>query len=114
MEKICRRCGNSKDISMFRARPKGFILNQCRACESDLGKARRLTRVGVSPFVSITTKSGRAVEASTNQIAGGRMTTSPNTDKVLYFGANIDRDTARIAFSAFANVPRTGITFQKV
>ena len=114
MEKICRRCGKSKDISMFRARPKGFILNQCRACESELGKVRRLAKVGVSPFVTITTKSGKAVEASTNLIAGGRMTTSPNTDKVLYFGSNIDRDTARVAFSAYANVSRTGITFKPV
>jgi len=114
MEKTCRRCGKTLDISMFRARPHGFVLNQCRSCESELGKVRRLAKAGVSPLITVTTKSGVKVEASTNQIPGGRMTTSPNTDKVLYFGSDINRDTARMAFSAFANVTRTGITFKPV
>jgi hypothetical protein len=114
MEKTCRRCGKSKDESMFRLRPSGFRLNQCRECESELGKVRRLAKVGVSPMITITTKSGVKVEASTTAIAGGRMTASPNTDKVLYFGSDVNRDTARLAFSVYANVDRTGITYKTI
>ena len=114
MEKTCRRCGKSLDIEMFRLRPSGFRLNQCRGCESELGKVRRLAKVEVSPFVSITTKRGKTVEASMTAIAGGRMTTSPKSTKVLYFSSDVDRDTARLAFSTFANVERTGITYKTI
>jgi hypothetical protein len=99
---------------MFRARPNGFILNQCKPCESELGKSRRLSKDNTSPIINITTKSGKVVEASTKQIPGGRMTISPNTDKVLYFPPNVNRDAARMAFSSYANIPRTGITYQLV
>ena len=111
-EKVCRRCGKNKPIEEFRKRPSGFVLNQCKTCESELGAARRESKT--ITVISITTKSGKLVEASMKQIEGGRKTTSPNTDKVLYFNSDVDRDTARIAFSAYADVPRTGIQYQLV
>lgn len=99
---------------MFRARPNGFVLNQCKTCESEMGKTRRLGKEKTSPIINITTKSGKVVEASTKEIVNGRMTTSPNTNKVLYFEPNVSRDVARVAFSAYANIPRTGICYQPV
>jgi hypothetical protein len=111
-KKVCRRCGFEKPIEEFRKRPSGFILNQCKSCESELGAERRKSKT--TTIISITTKSGKLVEASMKQIEGGRKATSPNTDKVLYFNSNVDRDTARIAFSAYAEVPRTGIQYQLV
>ena len=113
-EKVCRRCGFDKPIEEFRKRPSGFILNQCKTCESELGAERRKSKTPQTTIISITTKSGKLVEASMKQIEGGRKATSPNTDKVLYFNSNVDRDTARVAFSAYANVPRTGIQYQSV
>lgn len=118
-EKVCRRCGIPKPIDQFRPRASGFILNQCRTCEGDMNKARRITKLTlakaeVSSVVTITTKSGLVIEASTIPITGGRKTTSPLTDKVLYFSPEVNRDKARVAFSTFANVVRTGITYQPV
>ena len=114
-EKECRRCHNVKKIEEFRSRPNGFTLNQCRECESELGSIRREDKkTQVSPIVEITTKSGKVVQASMQPIVGGRMTTSPLTDKVLYFDANVSRDVARVAFSAYADVVRTGISYQPV
>jgi len=111
-EKECRRCHKVLPISKFRTRTSGFILNQCRECESELGASRR--KPVVSHIVEITTKSGKVVQASMQPIAGGRMTTSPLTDKILYFDANVSRDVARVAFSAYADVVRTGISYQPV
>ena len=65
-------------------------------------------------MITITSKSGKVIEASATPIKGGRITRSDNTNKVLYFGKNISRDAARIAFSTFANIERTGIKFEKV
>lgn len=113
-EKVCRRCGFNKPIKDFRKRTSGFILNQCKSCESELGAARRAPKTPQTTIISIVTKSGKLVEASMKQIEGGRKATSPNTDKVLFFNSNVDRDTARIAFSAYAEVPRTGIQYQLV
>jgi len=114
-EKECRRCHVTKPIDQFRKRPHGFILNQCKDCEGELGKLRRLSKQSIeSSFVSITTKSGKVVQASTQPINGGRKATSPLTEKVLYFDPTVNRDTARIAFSAYANVLRTGINFKSI
>lgn len=113
-DKECRRCHKVKLIEEFRTRPSGFTLNQCKECEGDLGKIRRMLKAGISPVISITTKSGKVVEASILPIAGGRMTTSPLTEKILYFNPNVNRDTARVAFSAYANVTRTGINYKTV
>lgn len=113
-EKVCRRCGDLKAIEEFRTRPSGFTLNQCRKCEGELGKIRRAAKTEVSPIITITTKSGVNIEASTKPIAGGRMTSSPLTDKVLYFSHDMNRDKARLAFSTYANIVRTGISFQHV
>ena len=117
-EKECRRCHDVKPIEKFRSRPNGFTLNQCRDCESELGKIRRLAKQAtvpeVSPIISITTKSGKVVQASTQPITGGRKATSPHTEKVLYFDPTVNRDTARIAFSAYANVLRTGVSYQSI
>ena len=107
-EKVCRRCGETKPIEMFRARSFGFILNQCKSCEKELGKIRRESK----NVLSITTRSGKIVKASLKPIKGGRITTSHLSDKVLYFDSSINRDLARIAFSAYADVPRTGIQFK--
>jgi len=114
-KKICRRCGDEKKLSAFRTRPSGFTLNQCRQCENEMGKERRLKKLNAEPtIITVTTKRGKMVEASVTPIEGGCMVTSPNTDKVLYFNSTIDRDTARVAFSAFAEVVRTGMKFQKL
>jgi len=112
-EKECRKCHKVLPIENFRVRTSGFILNQCKGCESELGKVRRLTKVEVKP-ITITTKSGLVIEAYTKPITGGRMTTSPLTDKVLYFNQDTNRDKARLAFSTFANVVRTGISYQPI
>jgi len=111
-EKICRRCGKLLPISMYRTRTSGFILNQCKNCESELNKNRRTSKTEVSALIQVITKSGKIIEASTKPIIGGRMTKSPLTDKVLYFGQETNRDTARLAFSTFAEIERTGITFE--
>jgi hypothetical protein len=117
-KKVCKRCGVEKNIKMFRTRSFGFTLNQCRQCEGELNKERRLkkqtTVVEEPQVITITTKSGKTVEASLKPIEGGRMTTSPKTDKVLYFNTTVSRDAARLAFSTFAEIERTGINFQKV
>ncbi len=116
-EKVCRRCGGDpQPIENFRKRVSGFILNQCKKCESEMNKARRVKTVPATApaMFTVETKSGGKVEASINPIVGGRMTTSPLTDKVLYFDSTVTRDTARVAFSAYANIPRTGINFKKV
>jgi hypothetical protein len=116
-EKKCTCCGETKPIGEFRTRPFGFTLNQCKKCEGAMNKARRLAKkaaVETNPIVTITTKSGKVVEAYTKPIAGCKKATSPNTDKVLYFGSDVTRDTARVAFSTYANVVRTGITYQPV
>ena len=113
--KVCRKCGRDLPIEKFRPRVSGFILNQCRECEGAMNKARAIAKkAAVSPFISVTTKSGKVVQASTTPIVGGRMTTSPNTDKVLYFSPDVNRDTARVAFSAYANISRTGINYKTV
>jgi hypothetical protein len=113
--KVCRRCGKELDIEMFRPRVSGFILNQCKACEKELSTARRMAKkLTAAGIVTITTKSGKVVEASTQPIVGGRKASSPSTDKVLYFKSDTNRDAARAAFGVFADVPRTGILYQSV
>lgn len=112
IEKTCRRCGETKPIDKFRKRTSGFILNQCRKCEGELGRIR--TKAKENKTVTITTKSGLVIQASLKPITGGRKASSPLTDKVLYFDSNVTRDSARVAFSTFANVVRTGITYQPV
>ena len=112
MTKICTRCKQEKPIEDFRKRPFGFILNQCKKCENEMNKERRVKKI--STEVLIITKSGREVKASTTPILGGRMTTSSKTDKVLYFDPMVNRDTARMAFSNFAGVERTGVNYQKI
>lgn len=112
-EKECRRCHKVKPIEDFRKRPFGFTLNQCKECESEMNKARAAAKKAAnSPIISITTKSGLVVQASTLPIAGGRKAASPLSDKVLYFGPDVNRDKARLAYSVYANVVRTGITYQ--
>lgn len=118
-KKICTKCKRDLELEKFRTRPSGFTLNQCRECESAMGKARREAAKGnvtiaVPQFITVTTKSGKSVAASLTPIAGGRMTTSPLTEKVLYFSPEINRDSARVAFSAYANVSRTGITYKTI
>lgn len=116
-EKVCTCCKTPKPIEAFRKRPFGFILNQCRECEGAMNKARRLAKIAAAkanPVITITTKSGKVVEAYTKPITGCRKAASPLTDKVLYFGSDVNRDTARVAFSTYANVVRTGITYQPV
>jgi NMD protein affecting ribosome stability and mRNA decay len=117
--KVCRRCERELELDKFRTRPSGFTLNQCRECESALGKARREAKKGnvtmvVSQNITVTTKSGKSVNASLTPIPNGRKASSPLTEKVLYFDSTVNRDTARVAFSAYANVSRTGITYQPV
>ena len=110
--KFCTKCKIEHKIENFRVHKSGFVLNQCKDCEKAATKARRtsaIAKVVISEILKVTTKSGKTIEASTAPIAGGRKATSPNTDKVLYFAPGVNRDTARIAFSAFANVPTTGI-----
>lgn len=111
--KICRNCNKEKKLSEFRTRPTGFTLNQCRQCENEMNKQRRLLKQKPQMF-NVKTKSGKSVKASLKPIKGGRITTSPKTKKVLYFDGTVNRDNARVAFSAFANIPRTGISYQKV
>jgi hypothetical protein len=118
-EKECTRCKKTKPIEEFRQRSFGFILNQCKECEGEMNKARRLAKieaakVEATSIITITTKSGMVIEASTKPITGGRKTTSPLTDKVLYFAPDVNRDKARVAFSTFANVVRTGISYQPI
>jgi len=117
LKKVCKRCGRELDIENFRPRVSGFILNQCRDCEKELSTARRMAKklaAAAPEIVKVTTKSGKIVEASINPILGGRKASSPNTEKVLYFPSDITRDTARVAFSVFADVPRTGIQYERV
>lgn len=112
-EKECRRCHKVKPIEDFRKRSFGFILNQCKECESEMNKSRAAAKkAATSPIISITTKSGIVVQASTLPIAGGRKAASPLSDKVLYFAPDVNRDKARLAYSVYANVVRTGITYQ--
>lgn len=113
-QKVCTRCGVEKTIENFRVHKKGFVLNQCKDCEKAATKARRILKSVTKnadevTLINVTTKSGKVIEASTKQIEGGRKATSDNTDKVLYFAPGVSRDTARIAFSAFAGVPTTGV-----
>lgn len=117
--KPCTRCKRVLELEKFRTRPSGFTLNQCRECESAMGKARREAAKGnvvpaVSQTVTVTTKSGLTIEASLIPINGGRKASSPNTDKVLYFTSEVSRDAARLALSNYANIVRTGITYQTV
>ena len=112
-KKVCRRCEIDKLIEEFRTRASGFVLNQCKSCENELSKLRRVKPL-VPELVKVTTKSGKEIEASVKPILGGHKTISPNTDKVLYFAPEINRDMARVAFSSFANIPRTGIQFQSI
>ena len=115
--KECRRCHIEKPIEDFRTRPSGFTLHQCRKCEGEMGKERRAKKVAgdlEQEVLSIISKSGKTVLASIVPIVGGRITTSPLTDKVLYFNPTVTRDEARVAFSTFAGVTRTGIKFEKV
>ena len=113
--KVCTKCGKELTEDQFRVHKSGFVLNQCKECEKAAATARRLAKkatatvVEVPETLTITTKSGKKIEASTKPIAGGRKATSVKTDKVLYFAPGVSRDTARIAFSAFAEVPTTGI-----
>lgn len=112
--KMCTKCGGEKAEGEFRVHKSGFVLNQCKECEKAAATARRLAKkavaeVEVPATLTITTKSGKTIEASTTPIAGGRKATSVKSDKVLYFAPGVNRDTARIAFSAFAKVPTTGI-----
>ena len=109
-EKVCRKCDELKPIGEFRTRTSGFILNQCKDCEKELIKARR-TKVVFPSLINITTKSGKVIVASIEVIPGGRITTSDKTEKVLYFDKSVNRDTARLAFSTYANIDRTGITY---
>jgi len=111
--KECRRCKKDKPISEFRSRPNGFTLNQCKTCESEMGKERRMKKVKPQ-MITITSKSGLVIEASTSPIPGGRLTTSPKTNKILYFDPIVTRDHARVAFSTYAEIERTGIKFEKV
>lgn len=111
--KVCRRCGEEKDLMAFRTRPTGFTLNQCRKCENEMNKERR-SKKQKPQFLIVTTKRGKEIQASTTPIKGGRVTLSPNTEKVLYFNESVSRDDARLALSTYADVPRTGISFQKV
>ena len=113
--KVCTKCGGEKAEGEFRTHKSGFVLNQCKECEKAATKTRRLAKLA-SPVaevevtvLTVTTKSGKVIEASTKPIAGGRKAFSANSDKVLYFASGVTRDTARVAFSAFANVPTTGI-----
>ena len=111
--KECRRCHIEKDIKEFRTRPSGFTLHQCRKCEGEMGKERREAK-RVPEVFAVVSKSGKSVNASVTRIVGGRMTSSPLTEKVLYFEPTVSRDDARLAFSTFANVSRTGVKFEKV
>lgn len=111
-EKECRRCHDVKKIEEFRTRPNGFTLNQCRECENELGKERRKKKLEPQ-VLSIVSKSGKTINASVSKIVGGRMTSSPLTEKVLYFEPSVSRDDARLAFSTFAGITRTGIKFEK-
>lgn len=111
--KTCLRCKTEKKMDEFRTRPNGFTLNQCKKCEAELGKERRMKKMKPQ-LLTITSKSGKTIEASTTPIKGGRITTSPNTNKVLYFNTNVSRDAARVAFSTFAKIVRTGIKFEMV
>ena len=106
--KVCTKCGKELEIENFRVHKTGFILNQCKHCESEATRNRRKSKT-VTEILSVTTKSGRVIEAFTKPISGGRRASSPNTEKVLFFKPGVARDQARIAFSAFANVPMTGI-----
>jgi hypothetical protein len=111
--KTCKKCKKDKPIAEFRTRPNGFTLNQCKACESAMGKERKLKKRNPQ-MITITSKSGLVIEASTTPIPGGRVTTSPKTNVSLYFNPSVSRDAARVAFSTFAKVDRTGIKFEKV
>lgn len=111
--KVCKRCKEDKPMKDFRTRPNGFTLNQCKKCESELGKERRMKKTKPQ-MITITSKSGMVIEAFTSPVKGGRITTSPKTNKVLYFGGEVTRDAARVAFSNYANIERTGIKFEKV
>jgi hypothetical protein len=116
-EKVCRRCKDNKKIEEFRTRPNGFTLNQCKKCEGELTRERRNKKKGkniVNEVLSIISKNGKSILASIVPIVGGRFTISPNTTKVLYFDPSISRDDARLAFSTFAGISRTGINFIKV
>lgn len=118
-EKECTRCHKVKKIEDFRTRPFGFTLNQCKECESEMNKERAAAKRAAkkeaeAAVVTITTKSGVVVQASTLPINGGRKAASPLSDKVLYFGPDVNRDKARLAYSVYANVVRTGITYQTV
>jgi hypothetical protein len=110
--KVCTKCGKELEIENFRLHKSGFVLNQCKECEKEATKARRLAKASTPApvtVVTVVTKSGKEIEASTKPLAGGRKASSPLSNKVLYFASGVTRDTARIAFSAFAGVPTTGI-----
>lgn len=109
-EKECRRCHKVKPIEDFRKRPFGFTLNQCKDCESEMNKLRAQAKKNVPQ--TITTKSGVVITAYLKPIKNCRVAASPNTDKVLYFEPEVSRDHARLALSTYANITRTGITYQ--
>lgn len=112
--KVCRRCERDLELKKFRTRPSGFTLNQCRECEAEMGRIRREAKKNANTLITVLTKSGKEVAASLSPIAGGRKASSPLTDKVLYFDGTVNRDTARVALSAYANVSRTGIKYEPV
>lgn len=41
-QKVCTECGINKPINDFRTHKNGFILNQCRQCERDMSKKKRI------------------------------------------------------------------------
>ena len=111
--KKCTRCKKDKELDEFRLRPTGFRLNQCRECENEMNKERRLKKQKPQVLV-VKTKRGQEVMCSVTPIEGGRKISSPETDKVLYFENTVSRDTARVAFAAYAGISRTGMSYEKV
>lgn len=65
-------------------------------------------------MIKVKTKTGKSFQISTSPIKGGRKVTSPKTKKVIYVGANVNRDQARVVFASYANVPYTGISARRV
>lgn len=115
-KKICRKCGNELTMDNFRVHKTGFILNQCKLCESTSSKIRaRVNRNQETrnETISIKTKSGKEYQASLKPIAGGRKAYVVN-GTVIYFTSDVNRDQARCAYSAYAKVPMTGILTEKV
>jgi hypothetical protein len=113
--KTCNRCPEGtgpQPIANFRIHKSGYVLGQCKACEREASKSRRVTKGTPSTF-EVSTPSGKTFKASLTPVTGSRKVTHEGTTKVIYvLGAS--RDEVRSVFAKYANVSRNRVKSSQV